>query len=248
MNDIGLYDQKYYKECEFGFKTEGRSDHNRILELLKVKAKDRVLDIGCGFGVLLKRIPAKRKMGIETNDVAIKECHKRGLSVIKADVEKGLPFKKSSFDIVIMNEVIEHLKMPQFIFKECFRILMPEGKVIITTPVRSFFAHELSPTHFSEMTIRKMRGLVQKCRFKILTYEVCGISFLYPLLENFFFKPFRLLRCFSKGKQGEKTVKLMDSCHGLADRTFLKPLSLYRKHFLGLGWNQLILAQKKEGK
>ncbi len=120
MNNNCLYGQKYYKEYEFGFKAEGRSDHERILELLKVKAQDRVLEIGCGFGVLLKRIPSEKKTGIETNDEAIEECRKRGLSVIKTNAEKGLPFKGSSFDIVIMNEVIEHLKNPILFLKSVF--------------------------------------------------------------------------------------------------------------------------------
>ena len=244
MDDINLYDQKYYKELEFGLKSETRSDHKRILELLKIKLTDKVLEIGCGFGVLLKKIPSKKKIGIETNDLAIRECRKRGLSVIKADAEKGLPFKDSSFDIVIMNELIEHLKKPKFVLEECFRILAPQGRVIITTPARSFFAHDLSPTHFSEMSIKEMRELVQTYGFKVLTHEVCGVSFLYPLLENFLFRPFRFLRYILGRKQEKKTVGLIDSGHRLADRTFLKPLSDYRRHFLGLGLNQLILVQK----
>jgi len=58
---IDLYDQKYYKEQEFSFKAEDRADHKRILELLKPKASDRVLEIGCGFGVLLEKIPSNKK-------------------------------------------------------------------------------------------------------------------------------------------------------------------------------------------
>lgn len=244
VDNISLYDQRYYEEYEFGFQAEERSDHKRILELLKPKADDRVLEIGCGFGVLLKKIPSAKKIGIETNDIAIRKCRKRELSVIKADAEKGLPFKDSSFDIVIMNEVLEHLKTPGFVLEECFRILVPRGKIVLTGPARNFFLRDISATHLSEMTIKEMRELVQECGFKVLSQEVCGISFLYPLLENLLFKPFRLLRYIFRRKQEERSVRLIDSCHGLADRTFLKPLSHYRKRFLGLGLNQLILAQK----
>jgi len=243
MGDIGLYDQKYYEAHEFSFRNEERTDHKRILELLNIKTSDRVLEIGCGFGVLLNKITSKERIGIETNDSAIKECRNRGLSVIQADVEKGLSFKNSSFDIVIMNEVIEHLKKPEFVFKECFRILVPGGKIIITSPARNFWVHDLSGTHFSEMTVKEMRELIEKCGFKVLTQEVCGISFLCPLLENFLFKPFRFLR-YILGRKQKKAVRLIDSCHGLADRTFLRPLAYYRKHFLRLGWNQIVLGQK----
>jgi len=242
MDDISPYDQKYYEAHEFSFRTEERADHKRILELLNIKTTDRVLEIGCGFGVLLKKIPSKKKIGIETNDSAIKECRNRGLSVIKADVERGFPFKNSSFDIVIMNEVIEHFKKPKFVLEECFRILAPGGITIITTPARNFFLYDLSATHFSEMTVKEMRKLVQKCGFEVVTQEVCGVSFLYPLLENFLFKPFRVLRRIFKSSR--KTTTTIDTCHAFADKTVLKPLNYYRKHFLWLGQNQLILARK----
>ncbi|MCX6794945.1 MAG: methyltransferase domain-containing protein [Candidatus Falkowbacteria bacterium] len=244
---IELYDQKYYQMHEFVFKTEERTDYKRILELLNPEPDDKVLEIGCGFGVLLKKIFAKKKIGIETNDTAIEECRKRGISVIKADVEKGLPFESSSFSIVIMNEVIAHLRNPKFVLDECFRVLMPKGKIIITTPARNLFFRNISQTHLSEMTIKETRALFEKCGFQILAHEVCGISFLYPLLENIFFKPFRVLRFAFKEKQNGAGT-LIDSCHRIADSTILKPLSYYRKHFLGLGLNQLIFAQKDKTK
>ena len=244
MKTTNFYNHEYYEKQEFGFRGERRSDHKRILELLRVKANDRVLEIGCGLGILMKKIPSKKKIGIETNDFAIKECRKRGISVIKANAEKRLPFKNSSFDIVIMNELVSHLRKPRFILKECFRILSPKGKIILTAPARSFFFHNISATHLSEMTVRELGELVKKSGFKILTHEVCGISFLYPLMENLLFRPFRLLRYILKRKQEKKTVRLIDSCHGLVDKTILKPLSFYRKYFLGLGLNQLVFAQK----
>lgn len=246
MEPISLYDQKYYEEGEFGFKAEERSDHKRILELLKPKANDRVLEIGCGFGVLLKKISSKRKIGIESNDFAIEECKKRGLLITKLDVDKGLPFKNDSFNTIIMNEVVSHLKKPLFVLKECHRILKNGGKIIITAPVRSIFFHNISETHLTEMTVKEARQLIQKSGFVILSHEVSGISFLYPLLEYIFFKPFRLLRYFFiKNQKAAGTVNVIDSCHGLADKTFLKPINQFRKYFLKLGLQQLILAEKR---
>ncbi|MFZ5366163.1 MAG: class I SAM-dependent methyltransferase [Patescibacteria group bacterium] len=238
-----LYNQKYYEEHEYSYRTKERTDIKRILELLKFKESDRVLEIGCGFGVLLKKIPSQKKIGIETNDFAIRECCKKGLKVLKADVEEGIPFKDSLFDIVIMNEVISHLRNPKLALNESYRVLKFKGRIILTAPVRSIFFHDISETHLSEMSIKELRKLVENSGFKVLTHEVCGISFLHPLMENLLFKPFRFLRSIFIRKQ-EKAVELIDSCHSLADRTILKPLSGYRKYFLRLGLNQLILAQK----
>lgn len=247
METSDMYDQQYYESQGYCFAAGNRYDHKRILELIKFKKKDRVLEIGSGLGVLLTKIPSDKRVGIETNDYAIKESIKRGIEVIKTDAEKELPFKDASFDVIIMNEVIEHFRKPKPVLEECYRILSPGGKIIITTPSKGFFIHDMAESHFSEMTLRELRDLVRECHLKIITQEVNGISFLYPIFENVFFKPFRLLRYrfVRNNKSNAKTVKSIDACHNWADKTLLKPISSYRNFLLWLGTQQLILAEKK---
>lgn len=237
-----LYNSKYYEYEEFGFKSGKRADF--ILKYLNIKPDDRILEIGCGLGILLEKIPSKHKIGLETNDIAINECKKRGLDVRKADAEKGLRFDNSAFDFIIMHEVIEHLHKPGPVIDECFRVLAKSGKILITTPVRNCFFHDVSKTHYSEMTADELKKLLGKHGFKIKTHEVCGISFLYPILELFLFKPFRFLRYVFMTRNNQKVVKFTDSCHNIADITFLRPFSIYRNNFLSLGLNQLVLAEK----
>ena len=154
-----LYDQHYYQIQGYGFGATDRQDHKRIIELLRKYKTNRVLEIGVGLGILLQRIKAKKKVGTETNEYAIKACKKLGISVIKNDAEKGLPFKDSSFDAIIMNEVIEHFKKPKPVVLDCYRILAPYGKIVISTPAKSFFAHDLTESHFSEMTQKELKSL-----------------------------------------------------------------------------------------
>jgi ubiquinone/menaquinone biosynthesis C-methylase UbiE len=45
-----------------------------------------------------------------------------------------LPFSDSSFNLVTMNNVVEHLEKPEAVFRELARILEPEGKIVIHTP------------------------------------------------------------------------------------------------------------------
>lgn len=242
-----LYDQHYYQIQGYGFGATDREDHKRIIELLSKYKTNRVLEIGAGLGILLSRINAKVKVGTEVNDYAVKSCKKFGIKVVKNDAEKGLPFKDNSFDAIIMNEVIEHFKKPKPVMLDCYRILSPKGKIIISTPAKSFFAHDLTESHFSEMTLQELRDLTQECGFKIITQEVNGITFLYPIIENFFYKPFRLLRYFFVKNKKEQTtpVTAIDSLHGIADKTILKPLNRYRNFLLSIGQQQLILAEKK---
>lgn len=238
---MNLYTRQYYRRFKFGFQSEKRADHKEILKLLKIKNKDQVLEIGCGFGVLLNKIPSMNKKGIEISQIALRECQKRGLTVVKADAEKGIPLKANTFDIVILNEVIEHFKNPKFVLDECFRVLRKKGRLVITTPVYHLLTKKMAgkESHFSEMTVCQIQTLINKTGFKILNHEVSGIFFLYPILELFLFKPFRFFQQKGIG------IKTIDKGHQLADQTFLKPLACYRKRFLSWGQNQLILASKK---
>lgn len=238
-----LYGQEYYEAHESSFRCEQREDHARILRLLDLTGTERVLEIGCGLGVLLDQIPVEDKVGIEVNDFAVKECTKRGLAVVRADAEERLPFDNSSFDVIIMNSVIEHLRNPEFAVRECFRVLVPQGRLILTTPARSLFVRNTCPTHLSELSVGELGLLLQKSGFKVVAHEVCGLSFLYPLLENFVYRPARFLRgALARGGRG---VESLESVRGVVERSPFWFLNRYRRNFLWLGTSQLVLAQKR---
>ena len=236
------YSEEYYRERYFGLGCEEREDYTRILEFLNLQEVDRVLEIGCGLGGLLKRLPSEHKMGVDVSSFAVGHCCKQGLSVIRADVEEGLPFEDNTFDVVAMTAVIEHFKNPDLVLRECFRVLAPRGRIVITSPVRSWFVHDLDPTHFSEMTVVEMRTLVQKCGFKIAAHEVRGFSFLYLLLENFLYRPGRFAKKLLEGSRwGSEPIELARLA---VDRSSSWFLNRWRRNLLWLGQSQLVLAQK----
>lgn len=45
-----------------------------------------------------------------------------------------LPFSDSSFNLVTMNNVVEHLEKPEVVFRELARIVESDGKIVIQTP------------------------------------------------------------------------------------------------------------------
>jgi len=95
----------------------------------------RVLDIGCGSGVISERI---WKMG---NSVTCADmptiaglAHKRrSLLVVSADAEH-LAFNENSFDVILALELLEHLWSPKIFLDEAYRILGPDGHLIIEVP------------------------------------------------------------------------------------------------------------------
>jgi SAM-dependent methyltransferase len=116
-------------------------------------ANKTVLDIGCGFGwfeLFAISVGTKKIIGTELSDADLKTA-KSNIRTNKASFKEGsalnIPFKKNSFDTVVLWEVIEHL--PKFsepvMLKEVFRVLKPGGKLYISTPYSSLFSKLLDP-------------------------------------------------------------------------------------------------------
>lgn len=111
----------------------------RLLSLAIRKDGGSLLDIGCddgGFTIEFARaVGAKKLYGIDKNNPAIKKARKKGIIVKKADVDKvGIPFPKKFFDVIICNQVVEHLLDPDNLFKEIHRTLKDSGYALISTP------------------------------------------------------------------------------------------------------------------
>ena len=64
-----------------------------------------------------------------------------GLDVARCDVEtEAVPFAEETFDVVLFNELFEHLRInPVFTLREVRRVLKPGGVLLLSTPnLRSF--------------------------------------------------------------------------------------------------------------
>ncbi|MCS6774452.1 MAG: class I SAM-dependent methyltransferase [Thermoflexales bacterium] len=100
-----------------------------------------VLDAGCGSGQLLqevkKRNPTARLYGMEVSAASVAAARQRLGS--SADIrlaslsDSDLPFGQQ-FDLILLTEVLEHLKSPVNALRVLRRSLKPGGELIITFP------------------------------------------------------------------------------------------------------------------
>jgi 2-polyprenyl-3-methyl-5-hydroxy-6-metoxy-1,4-benzoquinol methylase len=105
-----------------------------------VKDGDKVIDIGCGVGVLTRMVGRERQgcevWGTDISDEIIKNNilsnPETKYLVGYAGEQKDLP--SEYFDVVFSGEVIEHMDVPEMLFSEAYRILKPGGKLIVTCP------------------------------------------------------------------------------------------------------------------
>jgi SAM-dependent methyltransferase len=123
-----------------------RSSHEIYFERLEslVWPHIRILDIGCGKEFLLSWFAPdlQRRWSASILDKAviygIDPCLpslQENVSRLKAcAVGDRLPFAASSFDLVTANMVIEHIKDPDSMLLEIFRILKPGGLFLFHTP------------------------------------------------------------------------------------------------------------------
>ncbi|MFH1691504.1 MAG: class I SAM-dependent methyltransferase [Candidatus Omnitrophota bacterium] len=106
----------------------------QIISIFIKEKKGCVLDLGCGDGdysVRLKEIG----FDVKAADLDLARFKQRGkIDFQECDVTKRLPFADSSFDYVLLAEVIEHLKNPYAVMQEIGRVLKKEGKLVISTP------------------------------------------------------------------------------------------------------------------
>ncbi len=105
----------------------------------------RVLDVGCSQGIasILLAREGCEVVGIDVQQSRIEYANRdleaeseetRGRARFMVADGADLPFADGSFDTVLFGEVIEHLAVPDRVLGEIQRVLVPGGRLILTTP------------------------------------------------------------------------------------------------------------------
>lgn len=107
-----------------------------ILDALALGPGDRLLEIGCGGGLLLRDATATGASvtGIDHSADMVRLAAERAprATVLEASAER-LPFADASFTAVAMSVVFMFLADPVAVLSECRRVLAPGGRVAIYT-------------------------------------------------------------------------------------------------------------------
>jgi len=100
------------------------------------------------------------------------------------DITKKIPKVDNCYDLIICNEVLEHINEPSLALDEFYRILKPEGKLIITAP-QCYGLHQEPYNYFNYLSYG-LEYLLKKSKFKGITIKPLGGSFhlLGKLLNN----------------------------------------------------------------
>jgi methionine biosynthesis protein MetW len=92
----------------------------------QVPLGSRVLDLGCGDGVLMAHLQATRACtgyGVEIDDAKVLACIQRGVNVLQLNLEDGLAvFEDGSFDVVLQIDTLPHLRNAETMLRETARV------------------------------------------------------------------------------------------------------------------------------
>ncbi len=116
------------------------------LSYFDIEGKYRVLDIGCGGGITLRRMAEKVEgghlTGVDYSDVSVSESKKLNEDLIaagKMNIEhasvEDLPFDEGAFDKIITVESFYFWPTPQESLKEVFRVLSTGGSFMLVAEV-----------------------------------------------------------------------------------------------------------------
>jgi SAM-dependent methyltransferase len=112
----------------------------------------RTLDIACGEGygaAALAKAGASSVVGVDISpDVCEQARRKYGLDARPGDAH-AIPLPDRSLDLIVSFETIEHVDRPAEFVRECARMLVPDGTLIVSTPNRDIYGGkgECNPFH-----------------------------------------------------------------------------------------------------
>jgi len=118
-----------------------RAGQQRRLEMLLSAAGDRIkgrlLDNGCGIGLYLEHIsPLGCEVFGSEFEIQRAQAAKKVAENVLGSAGEFLPFPADSFDLILSNEVIEHVDDDQKAIQEMIRTLVPGGRMILFCPNR----------------------------------------------------------------------------------------------------------------
>ncbi len=116
-------------------------DQLRVSKVARtIPSGSRILDIGCGSGLLISVLPPRSSYTGVDRDTAVVEADKRRFPYFDFHcldaVTSLFPFHDEQFDVVVMAAFLEHVDQPKVMFTEIKRVLKPGGRVLVTTPSR----------------------------------------------------------------------------------------------------------------
>jgi len=157
-----------------------RPIHEEVLRLLRATAPHRVLDVGCGTGLLTARIhrelPQALVVGCDFSGGMLRHAaaHTRAVVWTRGDAQR-LPLRAASFDAIVSTEAFHWFPDQERALAEFYRVLAPKGRLHVALINPPFAAtsellragSRLVGEPFYWPTRQHMRRMVETAGFRV---------------------------------------------------------------------------------
>jgi methionine biosynthesis protein MetW len=136
MKDETMHEQKAPETADL------RPDQQIVADLVPLSS--RVLDVGCGDGLLLHHLEYFKNAdarGIELSMEGVRAAVQRGVSVIQGNADEDLhDYPDYAFDVVILSQTLQAMQRPDAVLKNLTRI---GRKAIVSIPNFAYWRNRL---------------------------------------------------------------------------------------------------------
>ena len=130
-----------------------------------------VLEVACGAGLGLGYLAKKARtvVGGDYTDnllTGAKKYYNGRVPLLRLDAH-ALPFRDSSFDMVLLYEAIYYLANPEHFLDECRRVLREKGMLLLCTVNKEWSDFNPSPFSTRYFSARELSELLRKHGFRV---------------------------------------------------------------------------------
>lgn len=202
-----------------------KKTYKKYLDLIGARLDESagvsMFEVGCatGYFMALARKRGWDTEGIDISEYAVKESQARDLRVTVGTLETYVSDKK--FDVVVMQDVIEHVKNPVDTIDRAAAMMKDNGLLVLTTPdAGSLWARSwgkrwhafVPPQHLFYFSVKNITNLLERQGIQVIYVSHHGKWFSIPYI-------FRLLHSWTG-------VSIFSRLASGAARTFLKKVAL----------------------
>lgn len=161
-------------------------------------ADARLLEVGCGTGVLTRRLAGQpgvgSVVGVDTAESLLEKARElaAGIDDVRFEVAdaRSLPFEDGSFDVVVFDSTLSRVPEPGRAVAEAFRVLGPGGKLAAfdgdyatTTvalgdhdPVQACVDAMMASSVTDRWLVRRLPALIERCGFELTAFRSYGFA------------------------------------------------------------------------